>query len=172
MKNKQGILLLAFVFVAAAPAFADNIPGHSKIGSKYVTFSEGFADEQNSHGNSAQCNFVSGSTKENGLSTISLAGAFSSGFAKGENDSEFGGGNSVKLVDFGGNEGASSDKDKGKNRGKNDGGDGEGNGTGSGSGDASPAVSVAEPGSQALLLFGLAGLGMLFCRRKTLSNSI
>jgi hypothetical protein len=172
LKNKQGILLLALVLAVAAPAFADNFPGHSNGGSNYVTFSEGFAAGQNSHGNSAQCNFLSGSTKESGLSTSSVAGAFSSGLVKGETDSGFGAGNSVKLVDFSGNQGASSDKDKGKGHGKQHEGDGEGNGSGVGSVVLSPVIPVPEPASQSLLFFGFAGLGMVFYRRKSLTIAL
>jgi hypothetical protein len=172
VKNTQGILLFAVMFAVVAPAFADNVPGHSKGGSNYVTFSEGFAAEQNSHGNSAQCNFLWGPMKESGLSASSVAGAVSAGFWKGENDSVSGGGNSLKLVDFTGNQGASSDKDKGKGHGKHHGEDGEGNGSGVGISVPSPVISVAEPASQSLVLFGLAGLGMIFYRRKSLTNAI
>jgi len=164
MKNKRGILLLAVTFAVAAPAFADNVPGHSKGGSNYVTFSEGFAAEQNSHGNSAQCNFLSGSSKEHQLSTGSVAGESVSGIAAGENF--------VRAFDFGGNEGDSSDKDKGKGKGKHEGESGDGNGSGVGSGVLAPLVSVPEPGLQSLVLFGLAGLGIVSYRRKSLPSAL
>lgn len=177
MRNKQQILLLAFLF-AAAPAFADSTSGHAKGGSTNVSFSEGFISQQDSSGNSAQCNFLFGAPKENGLSASSIIGSSSSAIGKGEKGSDFSGGasseNSVRLVDFSGNNSDSSDKDKGrgKGKGKQGGGSGDGNGPTSGNGDPSPLIVVAEPGSQSLLLTGLAGLGMLFFRRKTFSNAI
>lgn len=165
MKNKQGALLLAVILAAPAFAFADDIPGHSTGASKYVTFSEGFTGEQNLRGNSAQCNFLLGAPKENGLSTSSIK---SSELGSGGVSS----GNSVRLVDFSGDSGASPDKDKGKGKGKQGGGSGDVNGTTSGNGGPSPLIVVSEPGSQSLLLFGLGGLGMLAFRRKTFTNAI
>jgi len=164
-------LLLAVILAAPAFAFADNIPGHSKSGNNYVAFSEGLTDQQDSQGNSARCNFLLSSIKENGSETSS--------FAKDEKGANLGtylstgvdsNAHPVTLVDFGANQGASSDKDKGK--GKRGGGAGNENGTTSGSGAPSPLIAVAEPGSQTLLLFGLAGLGVLFYRRKTLTSAI
>jgi hypothetical protein len=181
LKSQQATLLLAVILAAPAFALADNIPGHSKTGSNYVTFSEGFSEQQDSQGGSARCNFLLSSVKENGMKTNYFARASFSDFAKGDKGSNIGAplntgmesdSNDVKLVDFGGNPGASSDKDKGKGLGKGREGDGDGNGTGSGDGDASPGIPVAEPGSQTLLLFGLAGMGMFFYRRKTLTNAI
>ena len=181
MKHIQGTLLLALMLATAAPAFADTIPGHSKGGNSYVSFSEGFAAQQDSQSSSARCNFFLGSVREMGSQTSSMAGASSGEIAKGEKDSERGAslgaglgsaglgsdGHSVKLIDFGAGQGASSEKEKNKNKDRTyNGGDGDGNGTGSGSGVLSPTIPVAEPGSQTLLLFGLAGLGMLFACAK------
>jgi len=174
LKNQQATLLLAAILAVPVFAFADNIPGHSKSGHDYVTFSEDFTGQHDSQGNSARCNFLSGLTKEN-------AGASFSGITKGEKDSERGislsagitsDEHSVKLVDFDGNKGSSFGRDKDKGRGKDHGDDGDGNGTGSGGGVPSPSIFVPEPGSQTLLLFGLAGLGTLFYRRKILTNAI
>jgi len=178
MKCKNTVWFLAFTLVAAAPLFADTIPGHSRNGSRFVTFSEGFTSQQNSRGGSAECNFLLGAPKENGLSTSSFAGSSSSALAMGEKGSELGSGgastgNSVHLVDFSGNNGASSDdKGKGKGKGKQGGGSANGNGTTSGSSAPVPLIAVPEPGSQSLLLFGLAGFGLVYYRRKTLTIAI
>jgi hypothetical protein len=185
LKTKRAPLLLAVILAAPAFAFADNIPGHSRTGNSYVTFSEGFTEQQDLQGSSARCNFLFSSVKENGSGTGSVSGAFLTGFAKGDNDSNPGtllntekesDSHPVMLVGFGGDGSKSSSfgRDKGKGRGKSNGGDGDGNGnaSGTGSGTPPPLTSVAEPGSQTLLLFGLAGLGMLFYRRKTLANAI
>lgn len=166
MKYKNAASFLALALAAAVPLFADSFPGHSRGGSKYVTFSEGFTSQQNSQGGAAECNFLLGAPTATGLTTSSIAGLSSTGMAAS--------GASVKLVDFKGNQSASSDKDKGKGKGKGKQGGGSGNGTGttSGSGAPAPLVAVAEPGSQSLLLFGLAGLGMLVFRRKTFTSAI
>ena len=183
MKNQQATLLLAVILAAPAFAVADNIPGHSKSGNEYVTFSDGFADQQDLKGNSARCNFLLSSIKENGSKTSSIAGGSLSEFAKGEMGSNIGalprtgmGSDSspVKVVDFGSNQGTSlaSDKDNGKGDGKHNGNAGNRNGTGVGGETPSPVISVPEPGSQTLLLVGLAGLGVAFFRRRTLTNAI
>ena len=169
MQHKHVASILAFILASAAPAFADAFPGHATGGNKYVTFSEGFTSQQNSQGGAAECNFLIGVRGENGLSASSIVGASSS--APGAS------GESVKFVDFTGNQGASSassdkDKGKGKGKGKPSGGSGVGNGSGGGEGETGSVVLVAEPGSQSLLLFGLGGLGMLFFRRKTLPSAI
>lgn len=176
MKSKQGTLLLAVMLAAPAFAAADNIPGHSMGANKYVTFSEGFTSEQKSPGGSAECNFLFSAPKESGLSTISIVSSSSGEIAMREKGSvlDTGGassGNSANLVDFSGNNGASSDNDKGTGKGKQSGNSGNGNGSTSGSGDPSPSVVVAEPGSQTLLLYGLAGVALVFYRRKVLTNA-
>jgi hypothetical protein len=175
LKIQHPILLLAGILAVPAFAFADNIPGHSKAGNNYVAFSEGLTDQQDSQGNSARCNFLWGSVKENGAKTNPISHASFSEFAKGDMGSNLGAllntgmqsdSQHVRLVDFGGNQAGPLDKDKGKGRGKPNGASGTGSGT------PSPLTSVAEPGSQTLLLFGLAGLGMFFYRRKALANAI
>ena len=173
MKSRRAPLLLAVILAAPAFAFADNIPGHSKGGNNYVAFSEGLTDLQDSQANSARCNFLLSAIKENPSSASS--------FARDEKGANLGtslsavpdsNAHPVKLIDFGPNQGGSSDNDKGKVRGKHPGGDGDGNSSGDVSGASSPSIVIAEPGSQLLLLFGLAALGMLFYRRKTLTIAI
>jgi hypothetical protein len=180
LKNKQGTLLLAVVLAAAAPAFADSIPGHSRSGNNYVAFSEGLTEQQDLKGNSARCNFLVSSIKEEGAKASSFAPASFSEFAKGANLGTYlstGQRSDMpppKVVDFGGNQGASSDNNNGKGKGKHNGtdGDGNGNGTGVGSGTPEPLIPIAEPGSQTLVLSGLAGLGMLFYRRKSMTSAV
>jgi hypothetical protein len=166
MKYKNVASFLAFTLAAAAPVFADTFPGHAKGGSKYVTFSEGFTSQQNSQSGAAECNFLLGAPKENGLSISTIAGSSSSGLAAS--------GDSVRIIDFKGNQGTSSDKDKGKgkDKGKQGGGAGGGNGTRGGNGGSGSVVYVSEPGSQLLLLIGLAGFGLVFYRRKILTTAV
>jgi hypothetical protein len=183
LKNQQATLLLAVILAAPAFALADNIPGHSRSRNTYVAFSEGFSEQQGPQSGSARCNFLLSSMKRNGVETNFFARASFSEFAKSDKDANSGAppntgvdldSDHIKLGDFGGNQGASSDPDKdhGKASGNDNGGDGDNDGKGSGNGTPHPEISVAEPGSQTLLLFGLAGLGMLFYRRKTLTNAI
>jgi hypothetical protein len=184
LKNKQGTMLLVVVLAAAAPAFADSIPGHSRSGNNYVAFSEGLTDQRDLQGNSARCNFLISSIKEEGSKTSSFAPASFSEFAKGANLGTYlstGLRSDMpppKVVDFGGNQGASSDNNNGKGKGKHNGtdgdggGNGNGNGTGVGSGTPEPLIPIAEPGSQTLVLSGLAGLGLLFYRRKSLTSAV
>ena len=181
MKNRQATLLLAVILAAPAFALADNIPGHSRSGNTYVAFSQGFTEQHGPQSGSARCNFILSSMKLNGVGTNSFARASFSEFAKGDKDANFGAplnagvesdSDHIKLADFGGNQDASSDKDHGKGVGNHNDGDGDKNEKGSGNGTPPLEISVAEPGSQTLLLFGLAAVGMLFYRRKTLTNSI
>jgi hypothetical protein len=174
VEKKQGAFLLAVLLAAPAFAFADDISGHSKGGNKYVTLSEGLTGQQDLQESSARCNFLFSSPKENGVQTTSIAGASLSEIAKGGGGSNLGapGSQPATLLTSGANEGASSGNGKGKGLGKQNGGAGDGIGTAAGSGGASPTVPIAEPSSQTLLLFGLAGLGMLAYRRKALTNAI
>jgi len=181
LKNQQATLLLAVILAAPAFAVADNIPGHSRSGNNYVTFSEGFTEQQDLQGSSARCNFLLSSIKENGSKSSSIAGASFSEFGKDVKGSNLGAllntgmesdSRAGKIVDFGANQGASTEKGNGKGQGKPKRGDGDGNSAGTGSGTPAPVVSVPEPASQTLLLVGLAGLGMGFFRRRTLTNAI
>jgi len=183
MKSQHTPLLLALILTAPALAFADNIPGHSRSGNDYVTFSEGFTEQQDLQSSSARCNFLLGSIKESGSNTNSIPHASFSEFARGDKGSNFGaapnagvesGSREANLVDFRGNGNKSSSfgRDKGKGHGKHGGGDGDGNSSGTGSGIPLPVVSVAEPGARTLLLFGFAGLGLFFYRRKRLTAAI
>lgn len=182
LKNQQFTVLLAAILAAPVCAFADNIPGHSRAGNNFVSFSEGLGDQQDSHGSSARCNFLfsSVSTKANASTISSFGGASANGFAKGEMDSNLGalnagmelGGNPEKGIELGPNQNASPGKDKGKAHGKNNGEDPGGNLGGTANGNPSPLASVAEPASQTLLFLGLAGLGVVFLRRRPLTNVI
>ena len=183
MKNHQATLLFAVILVAPAFASADNISGHSRSGNSLVSFSEGLADQQDLKGNSARCNFLVSSIKEVGAKSSAFAPASFSEFAKGEKGANLGAYLSTgmdsdvrppRLVDFGGNQGASSESNNGKGKGKHNGTDGDGNdnGTGAGSGAPEPLIPVPEPASQTLVLFGMAGVGLFLYRRKLLLNAI
>lgn len=180
MNNPRATAFLTIILIAPAIAFADDISGRSRGVSKNITFTDELTDQQDLKGNSARCNFLLGSRAENGSQTSSIAAASLSGLAKGEQDSELGmslgatktsDAHSPKLVDFGLNPGGSSDKDKGKGKGKYNGTDNGGN-AGVGNSAPSPLIAVPEPGAQTLLLVGLAGFGVVFYRRKTLTNAI
>jgi len=164
LKNPRAAVILAIVLITPAMAAADNISGRSKSGSNHLTFSDGLTDEQDLQGNAARCNFLLGSPTENGTRSSSIAAATLSGLAKGS-DAQ-----SPKVFDFGPKPDTSSDK--GKAKGKHNGTDNGGNGPGVGNGAPSPLIAVPEPGAQTLLLFGLAGFGVAFYRRKALTNAI
>lgn len=153
MKNKQSALVLAVLLTIAAPAFADSIPAHSGGTEKDLALAAGFTDQQDFQGGFAQHNPIMDSVEENGVRGVAISGA---------------------LVDFHGNQALSFDGEKVKIHGKHHGdfGDGNGNSNGNGGSAAGPAVAVAEPGSQALLLYGLTGLGMFFYRRNYLRDAI
>jgi len=181
LKNHQATLLFAVILAAPAFASADNISAHSRSGNSFVSFSEGLADQQDLKGSSARCNFLVSSIKEEGSKVTSFAPASFSEFAKGEKGANLGAylstgmgsdTHSIKLVDFGDNQGVSSDNNNGKGKRNGTDGDGNGNGTRVGSGAPSPLFAVAEPGSQSVLLLGLAAVGMFFYRRKSLKNAI
>jgi hypothetical protein len=108
LKNHQATLLLAVILAAPAFAAADTIPGHSRSGINYVSFSEGLTDQQDLQGSSARCNFLVSSVKADASKTSS--------FAKGEKGANLGSDLSTgfgsdirppKVVDFGGKEGVS-----------------------------------------------------------------
>ena len=181
MKNRQATLFLAVTLVAPVFALADNIPGHSRNGNTYVAFSEGFSEQQGPQSGSARCNFLLISIKKNAVETNSFARASFSEFAKSDKSANFvapvnttveSDSDNLKLVNLGGNQGASSDKDHGTAAGSHSSADGDSNEEGSGGGAPAPDISVAEPASQTLLLIGLAAVGILFYRRKTLTNAI
>jgi hypothetical protein len=183
LKNHQATLLFAVILAAPAFASADNISAHSRSGNSLVSFSEGLTDQQDLKGNSARCNFLVSSIKEEGSKSSSFAPASFSEFAKGEKGANLGAYLSTgmdsdvrppRLVDFGGNQGASSEINNGKSKGKHNGTDGDGNdnGTGAGSGAPEPLIPVPEPASQTLVLFGMAGVGLFLYRRKLLLNAI
>jgi hypothetical protein len=159
-------VILAIVLITPAMAAADNISGRSKSGSNHLTFSDGLTDQQDLQGNAARCNFLLGAPTENGARNGSIAAASLSGLVKGS-DAQ-----SPKVVDLGVNPGAFSDNDKGKPKGKHNGPDSGENGAGVGNGAASPLTAAPEPGVQSLLLYGLAGFGLVFYGRKALTNAV
>jgi len=177
VNNKRGTLLLAAILAVPAFAAADGIPGHSKGGTKYVSLSEGFTGEQDLQGSSARCSFLFSSVRDGGIETSSTGGVALSDVAKGDMSAKFGvlgagvGSDSrpAEKGDFDADHGASSEGGSGKGRGDHHWGDLDG--TGEESSFSSTGISVAEPGSQAFLLFGLAALGTVFYRRITLRHA-
>ena len=156
MNYKHGTLCLAFMLATSAPAFANSVSGHSKDANKYVTFSEDFLGQQDSRGNAAKCNFLSGSPNEAGSQKGSFSAASFSGLTSGESATH-----TLKLIDFGSSLGSSTDKDNAKDEGKRNGKDKDGGGSGAGGSTPSPLIAIPEPGSQSLLLFGLASFGLV-----------
>lgn len=175
MKFKRPSFLLAALVIAAAPIFADKIPGDSKSESKSSVSAQKQAEMKGLHDLYATGDCDLGGTKLNEVRPASMSNAGASSFSQGDKSGGLGGfvdseANSgkppLKVIDFGSNQNNASDKDKGKSHGKGNGHDPDGNG-------AAPAVTaVSEPGSQLLLLTGLAGLGFLLLRRNSYQNAI
>jgi hypothetical protein len=181
VNNKQGTLLLAFILGTPAFAFADTIPSHVMGDERPVTLVEGFTDHMDVQASLARPNTLLTSVEENRPRLFASSGASESGKAKDDKGVDLGKllsvengfeNQSIKLVDFHVDQGAFFERDKGKIHGKHNGNTGDGDGDSNGNGASGSVVSVAEPGSQTLLLFGLAGLGMIFYRRNYLRNAI
>lgn len=149
MKNKQSTLLLAVFLSISAPVFADSIPAHLEGMGKHFALAEGFTEQRDFQGSFARHNTLLSSVEEDGARTIAISGA---------------------LYEFLFYQGVSSEGEKVRIHG--DFGNGNGNSNGNGGNVPLPAVSVAEPGSQTLLLFGLTGLGMFFYPRNYLRDAI
>ena len=172
MKFKHLSFLLAVLVIAAAPIFADKIPGDSNSESKGSVSAQKQAEMKGLHDLYATGNCDLGGAKLNEVRPASMSNAGASSFSQGDKSGGLGGfvdseANSgkppLKVVDFGSN---ASDNDKGKSLGKGNGPDPGGNGL------ARAEIAVSEPGSQLLLLAGLAGLGILFLRRNSYQNAI
>ena len=174
MKYKQLSFLLAVILTSTAPIFADKIPGDSKNESKGAISTQALTEKQGLHdlytsGDSG----LSGAKKNEVRSASSLESRFTH-FTESERASGLGGmenaeGNSgkppVTVVDFDSNDRDFSHMDRGKSHGK-------GNVNNPGGGSTTPALlAVSEPGSQLLLLIGLAGLGIFFLRRNSYQNA-
>ena len=172
MKFKHPSFLLAVLVIAAAPIFADKIPGDSNGESKGSVSAQKQAEMKGLHDLYATGDCDLGGAKLNEVRPASMSNAGASGFSQGDKSGGLGGfvdseANSgkppLKVIDFGSN---ASDKDKGKLDGKGNGQDPDGNGV------ARALIAVSEPGSELLLLAGLAGLGILFLRRNSYQNAI
>lgn len=191
MKNKPATFVLVVILSSAAPAFADHIPARSSAEDKDVTLAKSFSGTQNFQDISVRRDSRIDTVKGNRSRISPTAGASLSDSAKGEKGSALGTFSStgmgsenagINVVNFDVNQGASFEKEKIKLRGKHNGGDGNdggnsgvnggSNGGGNDGSASGPVLSISEPGSRTLLLFGLAGLGMIFYRRNTLRNAI
>jgi len=172
LEFKHPSFLLAVLVIAAAPIFADKIPGDSNTESKGSVSAQKQAEMKGLHDLYATGDCDLGGAKLNEVRPASMSNAGASSFSQGDKSGGLGGfvdteANSgkppLKVIDFGSN---APDKDKGKSHGKGNGHDPGGNGV------ARAEIAVSEPGSQLLLLAGLAGLGILFLRRNSYQNAI
>jgi len=175
LKYKHATFLLPFLLISSAPIFADKIPGDSKVDGKGGVSAQKQAEIKGLHDLYATGDCNLNGTKQNELRPASMSdtrvGSLTQGDKSmglvGSTNSEANSGNPpVKVIDLGSNGDNSSDKDKGRSHGKGGGHDQDGDGT------APLVIAVSEPGSQLLLLAGLAGLGIFFLRRNATQNAI
>jgi hypothetical protein len=173
LKYKQASFLLAVLLISTAPIFADKIPADSKSEREGGVSARALAEKQGLHDLYAAGDCGLSGVKEHAVVSTASSESRISHFVQSDKTSGLGvvnfEGNSakslVKLVDFGADHG-NSDKNKGKSHGKGNEDNHDGDGT-------SPLViAVSEPGSQLLLLIGLAGLGIFFLRRNSFPNAI
>lgn len=161
MKYKQPLFLLAVILTSTAPIFADKIPGESKSESKGAISAQALAARQGLHDLYAAGDCGLSGAKENQIRTASSLDSRDTHFIQSDNTSGLG----SPAVDLGSGQGNSSDKNKGKSGGKGNGSTNKGGST------APVGIAVSEPGTQLLLLAGLAGLGIFFLRRNSYQNA-
>ena len=162
MKNKSILLSLAVGVLSAAPAFADKLP-HTAIEQTTNSFSfHQHPNESPLQGTVSMLNFGRSTFNDvmNGSPLIgfdedgkTLAAKGPLSLQPGKNDSE------GHLIDLGLTVGDAFGKGGAKDLGKHNPKD-----VGAG-GSAAPVVTVPEPGSFTLMLFGLGALGVLRNRR-------
>jgi hypothetical protein len=169
LSYKHPSFLLAVLIIAAAPVFADKIPVDPKSDSKGSASAQKQAELKGLHDLYATGDCDLGGIKQNEVRPASMSNAGASSFSQGDKsggfvNSEANSGNPpLKVIDLGSNQDNGSDK--GKSHGNGNGHDQDGN-------SGAPAViAVSEPGSQLLLLAGLAGLGIFFLRRNSFQNA-
>jgi hypothetical protein len=143
---KTTSFFLAAILSAAAPAFADKISAGPRNDASLSHHTQ-----QSIHGNGSPVRFDSEKTKI--AEVVLFTGSHPSA---GSNLDLFSLGSNIEDT-FGEHSGNSSWKHKLKGH------DDDG---------LIPSVSVPEPASQILLLFGLAGVGILFFRRNSLKKAI
>lgn len=177
MEHRHGSFLLAVVLSTAAPAFADRIPADFRDGDRGSVSMQGFPHKRALQDASVARNFGLSTFKEDEFRIEFSPAVRMSDFRKDGKISDVGAllnsgpgsdNRQMSLFDLGSKHGDSFGRDNEQGRWKHnenerDWDDGDG---------PRCVVATPEPGSQTLLLFGLAGLGMIMFRRNALKNAI
>lgn len=175
MKHRRELFFIAVILSSAVSAFADQIPADLRDGDRGSASAQLLRNDRALRGASGVRNFSLGTFKEGEVRIGFTSAIPMSDFSKDAKtsdlgallNSEFGSTNhqvspfnlSFNHDEFWGRDGGR-DWDNHRRRGR-DGNDG-----------ALSVVVTPEPGSLTLLLFGLAGLGMIVYRRNPLKNAV